>query len=458
MAIPIAPLVVAGANILGNLISKPKQQQADTSYLDRYINRLKGDLAKRETYHTMMRGSMRNIGAQSEQARKLSDYSLSKYGNIGSGIDVQNKLSIQQNTNTAINQASLQATQQQQAENERVRGQIREAEMMRDRMLAQIKQQNEMAQDQWQKGFASSILQSGANIGASILQQAQNVPELTAPSTQKPPKYDVAYDKETGKGYDVQWNEEIGEWQTLQGDQIDMGKITFGKPDKPYEKSFFAWKDGERIFVTQRGDKIYKDGEDLTDQLSDKPQEVDVFGTKFMEGLEKGELTTKQIKMQLLPVLDKLSDADYEAYISMANDYLPEPDNNVLSDWKNYARESWEIPDNVLNKYASAKSIKDLVADKKKMLRIESELEQAVSASQSIPTDSDNTYGLTPFMIGDKEIYPNKLPQYIQNLTDQLDDLRVKFGLQPTKKISKDAMPNPSDIETGKDTLNLFNE
>ena len=285
MAIPIAPLVIAGADILSKLLFKPKQQQADTSYFDRYINRMKGDIAKKETYHTMMRGAMRNIGAVSEKSRRLADYDVAKYGNVGSGIDAARKLQIQQETNRAIGEASLQASAQQAQQDRQMRASIEEAEIMKARMLSQIKQQNIAQETQWQQGLGASIIGSAARVGGAMIQQGQQAAQVAAGAVEKStgafdiakaavpgltreifdtlhkesgitdpkifaesyikaqqpgekPQYKVAYDIKTDVGYDVKWDEAKGEWQTLAGDQIDESLITWQKPEKLKEQPF----------------------------------------------------------------------------------------------------------------------------------------------------------------------------------------------------------------------------
>ena len=160
----VAPLIMGGANVVGNALNKPKKYTPDTSYIDKFINSKKGDLAGANTYHTAMRGALRNIGSNANQVNRQIGYDNARSGLSGSGVEAQQRISVQQNTNQAVNQANESAMNMQRQENRQTQDAIDQAMMMKGQLLAEAKQRNQIAEDQ----YKSNLMSSGVNAVAGF--------------------------------------------------------------------------------------------------------------------------------------------------------------------------------------------------------------------------------------------------------------------------------------------------
>ena len=107
------PLITGGVNLATQLATKPKKQKSPTRYLNNYIANLRGDIGKRETFHTMMRSSLGAIGKATSRQRREAKY-LGELKGSGGGILSAEMQRIQQGQTEAISQASGQAEQASQ--------------------------------------------------------------------------------------------------------------------------------------------------------------------------------------------------------------------------------------------------------------------------------------------------------------------------------------------------------
>lgn len=168
----IGPMIFGLGKMAINAINKPKHNQPDLSYVDRYMNNLKSDIAGKKTYELMMRNASNAIGAQAGKQMSGVDAASAQHGTSGSGQDAKAKIAINAAGDKAIGEASNEAMQVQLQENAMRKERLAEAEMIRERVLAEEKQRYDTAIDDWKRSFTTIGVETALQVGSNAIQDA----------------------------------------------------------------------------------------------------------------------------------------------------------------------------------------------------------------------------------------------------------------------------------------------
>uniref|UniRef100_A0A6M3XPN7 Uncharacterized protein n=1 Tax=viral metagenome TaxID=1070528 RepID=A0A6M3XPN7_9ZZZZ len=169
LAWAILPSVVSAATSIAN---RPKKRDyvPNTSYIDKYIANLQGRRAGREVEQMAMRPALRAIGQQYGRGIRQASYDAAKYGLTGSGIDIQQKLSLSEQATGALTQASEQAGMMQYRENRNIEDYIQQLTMQKGQMQEEGTRAFRQAKRQSNADILGSLAQMGATVGAGISQ------------------------------------------------------------------------------------------------------------------------------------------------------------------------------------------------------------------------------------------------------------------------------------------------
>lgn len=173
LAWAILPSVVSTATSIAN---RPKKRDyvPNTSYIDKYIANLQGRRAGREVERMAMNPALRAVGQQYGRGIRQSNYDAAKYGLTGSGIDIQQKLSLSEQATGALTQASEQAGMMQYRENRNIEDYIQQLMMQKGQMQEEGTRAFRQARRQSNADILGSLAQMGATIGAGVSQNIQN--------------------------------------------------------------------------------------------------------------------------------------------------------------------------------------------------------------------------------------------------------------------------------------------
>ena len=167
-----APLIMGAFKVGSHLLNKPKQKQADTGWIQKFINNFKSDIAKKDTYNMMMRGGSQSIAKNTKSALERSKYASYKHGTEGTGIDAARDLEITKAANQSSERISERATIAQKNRDEVLKDKLDNAMMIKERLLAEAKERNEIADENWKKGFGNIALETGAGLLTAGIQDA----------------------------------------------------------------------------------------------------------------------------------------------------------------------------------------------------------------------------------------------------------------------------------------------
>ena len=169
LAWAILPSVVSTAT---SIASRPKKRDyvPNTSYIDKYIANLQGRRSSREVERMAMNPALRAVGQQYGRGIRQSNYDAAKYGLSGSGIDIQQKLSLNQQATGALTQASEQAGAMQYQENNRIEDYIQQLTMQKGQMEEEGTRAFRQAKRQSNADIIGGLAQMGATIGAGVSQ------------------------------------------------------------------------------------------------------------------------------------------------------------------------------------------------------------------------------------------------------------------------------------------------
>jgi len=234
------PLITGGISLATQIATKPKKRESATGYMDKYIANLQGDLAKKETYHTMMRSQLGAIGKATSSARREAKY-LGELKGTGGGILSAEMQRIQQGQNQSISQASDQANEAQRRESVGMQSQLREAQMMREQIVQQTREANDLQDQQFTQGLIQTGLQTAGQVGMGALQAGQEATKLaqeqaqqTVLNTQQQSQLKVLTD--SGKYADTALNEMVTAGQITAQQAIETLKM-LGKEKATTPKS-----------------------------------------------------------------------------------------------------------------------------------------------------------------------------------------------------------------------------
>ena len=176
MAIPAAAAILLKAlpqvaNVAKVYINRPMKDQyvQDTSYLNNYMDYLKGKKSERQIERMLMEPGLREIGREAGRIQRQNEYFANKYGYVGSGVDAQMKLSEQQNRLAAIGALSEKAGLAQAQENIRLDDTLAQIEMEKERIKTQGEQSYKTAKKQWQRNLLGSLVGAGTSIAGGLL-------------------------------------------------------------------------------------------------------------------------------------------------------------------------------------------------------------------------------------------------------------------------------------------------
>ena len=165
-------LISGGVNLATQLANKPKKQKSPTKYMDNVIANLRGDISKRETFHTMMRSNLGAIGKATSKQRREARY-LGELKGSGGGILSAEMQRIQQGQTEAISRATTEANQAQGRETAGMQASLKEAEMMREQIVQRTREANRVQDQQFKQGLIQTGLQTAGAVGQGALQYGQ---------------------------------------------------------------------------------------------------------------------------------------------------------------------------------------------------------------------------------------------------------------------------------------------
>lgn len=176
MAIPAAAAILLKAlpqvaNVARVYINRPMKDQyvQDTSYLNNYMDYLKGKKSERQVERMLMEPGLREIGREAGRIQRQNEFFASKYGYTGSGVDAQMKLSEQQNRLSAIGALSEKAGLAQAQENIRLDDRLAQIEMEKERIKTIGEQSYKTAKKQWQRNLLGSLIGVGTSVAGGLL-------------------------------------------------------------------------------------------------------------------------------------------------------------------------------------------------------------------------------------------------------------------------------------------------
>lgn len=184
MAWYAAPLVLGAIDSARHYFNKPKQQQPDTGWMQRFINNWKGEVSSNTTQNRIMRDAQRTIGANATRANQQIGYDLARTGN--EGLAAGAILQTQKNSNAAGQDALQYASRQQEQDNTRYQNKIENLEMMRERIEAEARQRHNVAMDEWKQGWGDVPMNTAGRLAtAGMNEMARNASELKQQGTRE---------------------------------------------------------------------------------------------------------------------------------------------------------------------------------------------------------------------------------------------------------------------------------
>jgi len=254
------PLITGGISLATQIATKPKKRESATGYMDKYIANLQGDLAKKETYHTMMRSQLGAIGKATSSARREAKY-LGELKGTGGGILSAEMQRIQQGQNQSISQASDQANEAQRRESVGMQSQLREAQMMREQIVQQTREANDLQDQQFTQGLIQTGLQTAGQVGMGALQAGQEQMNLQAGANEQ-----AEVQRQESNALNLQTN--IADYSVDEiADLVRQGHVDTNvaidaiklkqKPDKPSTWKTGYNKQGEQIEYQEIGGIAY---------------------------------------------------------------------------------------------------------------------------------------------------------------------------------------------------------
>jgi cell division protein FtsB len=179
-----APLVLGAIDSARHYFNKPKQQQPDTGWMQRFINNWKGEVSSNTTQNRIMRDAQRTIGANATRANQQIGYDLARTGN--EGLAASAILQTQKNSNAAGQNALQYASRQQEQDNTRYQNKIENLEMMRERIEAEARQRHNVAMDEWKQGWGDVAMNTAGRLAtAGMNEMARNAAELKQQGTRE---------------------------------------------------------------------------------------------------------------------------------------------------------------------------------------------------------------------------------------------------------------------------------
>jgi hypothetical protein len=179
--------------------SRKSDYAANTKYLEKYISSLRGRQNENQTYRQMMEPGLRQVGAQTQQARYGMEYDLNRMGMGNSGAAVAGNLALNRQALDQTSQMHSQAAMAQAAENRASGDRIIEAEAQVGQAKEAANQQYAQAKRQWQNQMWGGALGLAAQGVAGHMQQVGADKKLIEGATGEMPVTDPSLGKGSGQ-------------------------------------------------------------------------------------------------------------------------------------------------------------------------------------------------------------------------------------------------------------------
>jgi hypothetical protein len=186
----IYPAISAATNIAGQMLNKPKQRQAQTSYYDRLINNLRGGTARRDYRRNMTEAAMQPLSTANRRNQEAIQYGTQPGAERATAVLAGNQQFMQGATQVGLNAAAAEAQQQQQTSN-----QIAELEARREDMIEAERRRYSDDVDAWRRNWGMVGMQAAGEFAAAGAQNmATQAAETAAQTQQVKGALDVGYD------------------------------------------------------------------------------------------------------------------------------------------------------------------------------------------------------------------------------------------------------------------------
>ena len=182
MALPLLlPVGQALADMGIGFLNKPKKGDytPDTSYLDKYISNLRGDLASRRVERNILREGARATGDLASKQLENAEYQAHRTGTVGSGLQIAQQQKIQEQAQSAMSDITIQAKDATAQQAEQTAREINQVEMKRDQIESEARAQYRRAKNQWENDMIGRGIKGAVNVaGAAITSAATKAAEM----------------------------------------------------------------------------------------------------------------------------------------------------------------------------------------------------------------------------------------------------------------------------------------
>lgn len=292
MAFQFLPLLLSaipGAIKTGaSYFMKPKRVKPDTSYFDKYTANLRSDIADPTFRNLMVSSATQNAGAIQGNVNRNIESQNRITGMEGSGLEAQQRLSSTQDIIESVNKEVTNANIGEMQRIQPLKQNLREAELKRDEYLAQVKEQNRQAEEEWRNEVNKNLIGMGADVLTAGVTQGV---ALAQESAQARAKYNML--KKEGKipiDTKTMPTDKYGNLLTNDAGDVLFQPLSYDKWYENYVKPY-GIGNVDKVYEIEAGDKIF----DYARQMKGNPVAQDIV-KKLDSGIIDRDTAIKELR------------------------------------------------------------------------------------------------------------------------------------------------------------------